>query len=380
MAQATTDALASVEQLDTVVDADAHVRESVDDLVPHIDDQYEAVRRIIQECKRPMADIYSVTHAMPPIPFTDSEYDTGRSSMEYGSGEEYSPEVKLSEMTDFGIDYGVLDPTLNLGLMTVENPHVAVALANAYNSWILDEYTDDADEFVATILAAPHRPEQAAEEIDDRGTEDDMVGVFLPTTGIIPPLGHPMYDPIYEAAQDHGLPIVMHGGNLATSHAFPIMRRFNEHYAENHVIVHPFGHLWHLTTMLVRGVPERFPDLEFVFQESGIGWVPYAIWRLDDHYLELSHEFHLRKLPSEYIHDSFYFTTQPLGHTADNPEHLARMIELAGPGNIMYASDLPHTDFDPPEELFDRINRYFDQDTVRAMMGETAVDVFDLRV
>ncbi len=377
MAEATTDGVHSLDQLDVVVDSDAHVMESVDDLIPYINDRHEAVRRIIENCSSPLRDIYSVTHAMPSFPFAEHAHGDEEG---FSLDASYRPDEKLSEMREFGIDYGVLDPTLNLGLPTVENAEAAVALANAYNSWVLDQYTDDAEEFTATILAATHRPSEAAAEIDRRSGEEDMVGVFIASTGVLPPLGHPSYDPIYEAAEDNDLPIVMHGGNLATSHAFPTQRRWNETYTENHVITHPFGHMWHLTTMLVRGVPERYPDLDFVVQESGIGWVSYLKWRLDDHYLEHPHEFHIDKLPSEYFDDQFYFTTQPLGHTADRPDHLAKAIELAGPESIMYASDLPHTDFDPPEELFARVNRQFDGDTVRGMMGETAADVFDLPI
>lgn len=375
MAQSTGKQLGSIDQLDRVVDADAHVMESVEDLIPYIDASHEASRRIIQSAKRPLADIYSVTHGLPPFAFVETHHGE---DVDIDSESEYSPDEKLREMSDFGIDFGILDPTLNLGLTTVENRQIAVALANAYNSWILDEYLDDTEEFVASILVPPQKPDEAAEEIDRRAGEDDMVGVFIPSTGVLPPLGHEMYDPIYEAAQSHGLPIVQHGGNLATTHVFPTQRRWNETYTENHVIVHPFGHMWNLTTMLVRGVPERFPDLEFVFQESGIAWIPYFAWRIDDHYMELSHEFHVDRLPSEYLKDQFYFTTQPLGHTAHNPEHLAMIIEITGPDSIMYASDLPHTDFDPPSELFDRIRGHFDADQVRGMMGETAADVFDL--
>lgn len=377
MAQSTGDHVGSIDQLDWVVDADAHIMESVEDLLPYMDDRYEASRRIIESAKRPLADIYSVTHAMPPFAFVETAHGEDE---DMDVHMDYSPDEKLAEMGEFGIDFGILDPTLNLGLTTVENRQVAVALANAYNSWILDEYLDENDEFVASILVPPQKPDAAAEEIDRRAAEDDMVGVFIPSTGVVPPLGHEMYDPIYAAAQSHGLPVVQHGGNLATTHVFPTQRRWNESYTENHVIVHPFGHMWNLATMLVRGVPDRFPDLEFVFQEAGIAWVPYFVWRMDDHYMELSHEFHINRLPSEYIAEQFYFTTQPLGHTARNPDHLASIIDIIGSESIMYASDLPHTDFDPPAELFDRIRGYFDPDQIRDMMGETAAAVFDLPV
>lgn len=375
MNRAKTSEVSSIEQLDWIVDTDAHILESVDDFLPYFDERFEASRQIVANASRPRENIYSVSHGLPSRAMFKREHAADKPRR---TEEGYKPEEKLAEMGDFGIDYGVLDPTLNLSLSTCENRQIAAGLANAYNSWMLDNFLDEVDEFKGNILVAAQKPDLAAEEIDERAKEDDMVGVVIPHTGVIPPLGHPMYDPIYQAAEDNDLPICMHGGNGATFRGFPTQRQWNETYTENHVIVHPFGHLWNLTTMMVRGVPERFPDLKLVFQEAGIGWIPYAIWRLDDHYLIRPYEFHIDRMPSEYIAEQCYFTTQPLGHTVRNPEHLAWAIEMAGPESIMYSSDLPHSDFDPPEELFDRIHGYFDEETVRGIMGETAMDVFGI--
>lgn len=365
----------TIDQLDCVVDTDAHILESVDEVLPYFDDRYEFSKEIVANAKNPTNNIYSVTHGLPSTAMFQREIPADKPRRK---DEGYTPKEKLKEMGDFGIDYGILDPTLNLALSTCENPEIGTALANAYNSFLLDEYLDEVDEFKGNILAAPHKPSVTAEEIDDRANEKEMVGVMIPNTGVLPPLGHEMYDPIYQACEDNDLPFCMHGGNGAMMRAFPTQRTWNHSYTENHVIVHPFGHMWNLTTMMVRGVPERFPDLDFVFQESGIGWVPYTIWRLDDHYLLRPYEFHLNRPPSEYIAEQVYFTTQPLGHTMNNPEHLAWAIEMTGPESIMYSSDLPHSDFDPPTELFDRINGYFEPETVRGMMGETAAGIFGL--
>lgn len=131
--------------------------------------------------------------------------------------------------------------------------------------------------------------------------------------------------------------------------------------------------------MMFKGVPARFPDLAFNFQEAGIGWVSYLKWHLDDHYLALPSETAtLDKLPSSHIKEQFYFSTQPLGHTVEDPSHLAKGIDITGADSIMYSSDLPHADFNPPGELFDRINSYFDAEIVLGMMGETAAELFDL--
>jgi predicted TIM-barrel fold metal-dependent hydrolase len=372
----TTDAdhASSLEDLGVVVDTDAHVTESVDDLLAFMDDDYEGIRRIIDDAAFPSHDIYSVAHPMPAFIHSEAFGDV------YGDQPTGTIEAKQSEMAEFDLDYSILNPTLNLALATVNNDHAALALANAYNSWILDRFVDVGDNILTPIVAAPQVPDRTAEEIDDRADEDGVVGVMIPSTGLVPPAGHRIYDPIYEAAEDNGLPVLFHSGSGATADSFPVMRKWAETYAEDHAMVHPFSAMWNLTTMLFRGVPARFPDLEFVFQEAGVGWIPYTLWRLDDHYLELSDEIPgLSRLPSEYVHDRFYFTSQPLGHTARNPRHPAMAIEMAGPDNIMYSSDLPHPDFDPPEELFDRINGHFDRETVAGIMGETARDVFDLR-
>ncbi|MFB6160582.1 MAG: amidohydrolase family protein [Haloferacaceae archaeon] len=364
----------TLDEVDVVVDTDAHVTETVDQLLPYMDERDEGLRRIIEDAASPEHDVYSVSHPTPPFIHSDAFGDV------YADQPTGSVEAKRAEMAEFDLDYSILNPTLNLSLATVNNDRAAVALATAYNEWILDQFVDEGDETILTpVVVAPQAPDKSAEEIDDRADEDGVVAVAVPSTGLVPPPGHRWYDPIYEAAEDNGLPLLFHSGSGATGNAFPVVRRWAETYAEDHAVVHPFTGMWNLTSMLFEGVPERFPDLEFVFQESGIGWIPYMKWRLDDHYLELSDEVPwLRKLPSKYVDDQFYFSTQPLGHTAEHPEHLGMALEMAGPDNVMYSSDLPHPDFDPPEELFDRIRGRFDAETVDRIMGGTAVDLFGL--
>lgn len=261
------------------------------------------------------------------------------------------------------------------GLASVNNDRLAVALAQAYNSWLFNSFLEDTDRLKGHILAVPQRPEMAAEEIDKYADEDCVGGVAFPDAGLLPPAGHDMYHPIYEAAENHNLAVFMHSVAANFNVSFPTQYQWTETFAEGHALSHPYFHMWSLTTLLFRGIPERF-DVDFVIQEAGIAWVPYMKWWLDDHYLELSHEIpYLEQLPSEYIDEQFYFTTQPLGHTAENPEHIAKAVEIAGPGNILYAADLPHPDFDLPEEFFNRISSHFDGDEVRSMMGETASEL-----
>ena len=369
------DKVTSLDNLDVVVDADSHFTETIGDLIPYIDERrHGAAKKLIEASDLKLNEVYTLTVASPGFAYA-SQSDTIEDTDEAAEPEGHV-EQKLATMEEHGLTHAVINPTLNLIISSVNNTRFAVALADAYNSWVLDVLEDAPDNIKANLVVAPQKPSAAAEEIDRRADEDRFVGVQLVASGLVPPPGHEWYNPIYQAAEDHGLPVAMHSGVGQTPKSFPVQFYWNETFAADHAIGHPFSHMWNLTSMIFEGVPERY-DLDFIFQEAGIGYVPFMMGRLDDHYLEMSYEIPaLEKLPSEYVRDQFYFTTQPLGHVADNPKYIADIIEMIGPDRVMYSADIPHPDFDPPEELFSHINNNLDDEDVRAIMGETAADLY----
>lgn len=352
-----------------VVDTDAHVSEGIEDVLPHIREEYKGIKDIIEDARDPLTSVY---HRSVPAPNPAKKFD----GIWYGQG---TREKKLDQMDEFGIDYALLGPGLNSKISSVSNTRYAVALANAYNSWIHEEFLEQGDRFISPILVSPQKPDKAAEEIDRRADEDGFVGVGIMLGGLGPPIGSHKYDPIFEAASDNRLPIVMHPGISGSMFGRSIPAQWIETFTEAIAVGFPFQLMWNLTSLICQGVPERFPELDFVFQEGGVTWLAYMSRRLDSYYLEKGEELpYLRKRPSAYIKEQCYLTTQPLEHTQGDPVWLAKAIELVGPNSILYSSDLPHSDWDPPEELFNRIRSQFDQETVRAMMGESAADVFGL--
>lgn len=364
---------ADLHGVETIVDTDSHVSESFEDLIPYIDDKYEASRRQIKNCQpeeKRRSRITTESQAGPKPGSSFNQYNIEERTA--------SKDVKLSEIEDFGINKAVVSPGRMNRINTINNPRYAVALANAYNSWILDEVLDDNDSLSGVIVIPPQRPDIAAEEIDDRASEDQFCSVSMPLAGMLPPVGAKKYDPIYEAAERHDLPLVMHGTNTGMMWSFPTIFRNIQNKIESHSISHNLQNMWNLNTAILRGLPERFPDLDLVWLEAGISWIPHIKWRLDDNYLEKSSDVPwLEKLPSKYIDDNCYFCTQPMGHV-ENHEYYANILEMAGPNNIMYSADLPHHTFDPPENLYERIRPHFDDETVSNIMGDTAVDVFGL--
>ena len=106
-------------------------------------------------------------------------------------------------------------------------------------------------------------------------------------------------------------------------------------------------------SLVYEGVFEMFPGLRIVLVEGGFAWLPPLMWRMDKHYKRLKGEVpHLKRLPSEYIRDHIWATTQPM-EEPPNPKHLLQAIEHLGTEDkLMFATDYPHWDFDEPDRAF----------------------------
>lgn len=60
---------------------------------------------------------------------------------------------------------------------------------------------------------------------------------------------------------------------------------------------------------------------------------------------------HLKRKPSEYVREHFWFTTQPIDEP-DEARHLRSLIEWVGIDRLLFSSDYPHWDFDDPRFAF----------------------------
>jgi hypothetical protein len=289
-------------------------------------------------------------------------------------------EEVLAGMETVHADRAVLTPGTNLYLSCVHHDGMAGALMRAYNEWMLDEIVPqdhESDGVYAAALVSAQNPHAAAEEIDDRARESAIAGVVVPGSGTHPPLGDERYWPIYEAAESHGLPVMIHNAAGGMMHQFPMQFQGFSRFTEVHTTSHPMTHMTNLTSLLIQGVPERFSELKFVIQEGGIGWVPFFLHRIDHEYKAFNEDAPvLTKLPSEYVHDQFYFTSQPL-EGFDSPEYLANIVRMLGVENLMFSSDFPHFDYDEPEAVFARLRRSTDDEELTGIYGGTALEVFD---
>lgn len=359
-----------VEQLETVVDTDFHITEKEDDFLPYLEGPF---KKVLQRGSEIDQGLFDQINSLYPSAGLFTPVTTGKVQPESVT----SKEDVREGMELLGDDRVIVTPTLNLYLGCVGHDDLADALARAYNEWILDKIVDVDKGIYAAAVASPHHPENAAEEIDDRADEPGIVGAFLPSGGNIPLLGNEKYHPLYDACQENDLPVMMHNASGNMMMDFPLKFQLFDRFLPKHAVSHSMIHMCNMADMLTNGIPVRFPDLEFVIQEAGVGYIPYFLKRFD-------HEYHAKKEdapmlerePSEYILDQFYFTSQP-AEGVDDPKYINNMVRLfEGESNLMFSSDYPHLDFDESNELLTSLTDFGD-DEIENVYGQTALEVYD---
>jgi predicted TIM-barrel fold metal-dependent hydrolase len=275
---------------------------------------------------------------------------------------------RLDDMDSEGIDVSVLYPTLFLGIQNEPDAEFADVQCQAYNNW-LSEHVARTDGRLWGAAVLPQQDiERSAREIRRAARLPGMKAAFIrpnPTEDW-KPFHHSVYDPLWEAASDTGLPLGLHPFLAAdlpgacqglrlneasdTTRAVtasrdalaPGMERsVTDNIFFTQAIANPFDMMNSLTFLVAGGVCERYPDLKLIFLESNGGWIVPWLERLDHHYDVFDWDVPVLKMaPSEYFKRqcwiSFDTDESTLAFTANS--------DLVGADRIIWASDYPHPD------------------------------------
>jgi len=274
-------------------------------------------------------------------------------------------------MEALSIDYMVVFPTPMLMLGMHPQPEMEVWLANAYNRWLADKLLSADDRIKSLIYLPFNTPEEAERTVE---AFDDVPGVigYCITSTRYKPVHHNHYMRLYRMIEERGKPLAFHAGYHWQDPSLATINRF--------LGMHALGFVWsnmiHATNWIINGIPERFPKLKPIWVESGLAWVPFLMQRLDDQYLMRPSEApQLRRLPSEYMREHFWYTTQPMETT--NLKALEVTLEMINAETqLLFASDWPHYDFDLPSEIIDL--PFLSEQTKRNILGLNAARIFGL--
>lgn len=372
-----TDAIANTQEPEpseessfALVDTDVHVafRRSLHDLVPFMPTAW----RQRFEVKGLNLDIGSLTYRFANIHANGGLRPEANPPGGGVAGSD--PDHLIEDLIErFGIDCAILNAQEILGLASCQaGPDEAPVLCRAYNDWMLDFWMPRDERFRFGIAVSAMEPIAAAEEIRRLGHEPRAVAIYMPTawTG----MGNRMLGPIYDAAQEVGLPIAVHP---ITEFMYPGTASSIVGYPENYCEFYsnlPMVAWGHLSSLVFGATFERFPELKVLFVEFGFSHIPAAMWRIDKAWESNRFEVPwIKTRPSETIREHVRFTTQPVDEPLDKRQ-LANVIEALGEQMLCFSTDYPHWDGDEPGQVFQKLP----SDLQRRIFSGNASEFFPL--
>jgi len=244
-----------------------------------------------------------------------------------------NPKLRLEDMDLDGVRASVIYGPVALGF-PITDPALQDACYAAWNDWAVQEFNAVAPDRLCILAFLPgHSPAAAAAELErcaELGHRGAIVDVFDLD------LGDPAWDRLWAAAQDTGLPISFH---LKAGTSPKLSYEMGKWKSAAFATVLPLQLDEPLATMIFSGALERHPGLKLVLGESGVGWLPYFLTRMDVEWRNLRDK--IDYAPS--VPPSDLFRRQVFA-TFEEEELAAAFVPHLGADACMWASDYPHTD------------------------------------
>jgi len=284
----------------------------------------------------------------------------------------------LRAMDAQGIDAVVLYPSVGLFVPYAPqlDPEGSADACRSYNEWVAEYCATDASRMAAVGIVPLVDVDLAVREAKHLAGLGLVGALARPNHLYDRNLGDPAYDPLYEALAGEGVVLAVHEG-LGVRGPTIGSDRFSS-FAARHVLSHPMEQMAAMTSLMLDGALERHPELRVAFLESGTGWLPYWLDRLDDHreWMEDSETKGLSLAPSEYFARQCAISTDPEDHL------VAGTVATVGADHVVWASDFPHPDALFPtaveESVADARGSGIDDATLSSLLWETPMRFYGL--
>lgn len=269
----------------------------------------------------------------------------------------YDPAARLEVMDDEGLAAALMFPSLHLLSGDIRDGDVAAANARAYNRWMVDFVSENPDRLFGMGVCPLQSVDAAVAEIEFIA-ESGLTGLtFRPERYADLELFSAEMDRVWSAAEDHDLTVAIHGSFGSKMKSFARTRYENQFYV--HMVCHPFEQMACVMEIVASGILDDHPRLRVGFFESGLGWLPYWLDRLDEHKESMGHLVpRLKRDPTQIWSEQCFVTME-----AGEGEAFAQLADMGLGHTVVWGSDYPHYDCTFPgalaelDESFARVGR-----------------------
>ena len=271
-------------------------------------------------------------------------------------------EEKFEDMRRRGIDMSVvsLAPTLFYYWIAPED---ALAFARLANDSLAKAVAESGGKLEGLATLPMNDPETSAAELQRAVGELGLRGAQIGTTMEGEYIDGDRFLPVWEAADDLGVPLVLHPYYVGPRAGF-------EDFYLTNIFVNPMDTALAASRIIFSGLLDRFPRVDVVLVHAG-GFLPYQIGRLD-HGWDVREEpkKKISRRPSEYL-DRFYMDT-----ITHNDSALRWLISHVGAERVVLGTDLPFDMAD--QDPVGRLDRVAEGPSRAAIASLNALELLDL--
>ena len=208
------------------------------------------------------------------------------------------PDQRIKDMDRDEVDAEIIFGILGVA-SRVRDPEAANEMLRIYNDW-LKVFCSRYPERQVGLACLPYGDIEAAAKEVYRVAKVGLKGLELSCSWDMEPMWHPMWEPLWKAVNDVRLPLHFHTfpstpasvrasltGDLRRKAQFTSVAGFQMNLINI------------IAAIIGAGVLERYPNMRVGFGESGIGWLPYALDRMDFEYEDRFRDL-IKMKPSEY--------------------------------------------------------------------------------
>ena len=289
-------------------------------------------------------------------------------------------ETQIEAMDAEGIDVAVLFPTRGLFAHAKEydDDELAAAVSRAYNDWLADFCAHNPERMYGAGMVPAQNVPAAVAEARRVKQELGFKSIFLRPNPVRGRNWHnPVYDPLWAECEKLGLAVGFHEG---TPCELPVAMgdRFDgvheDLWVTEHVAAHPIEQMYACLSFIMGGVCERFPGLRIAFLEGNCSWVPFWLWRMEEHYEVRTHilKAKLPLTPTEYFKRQCY-----VGVEADE-EPGKYTLDWLGDSNVVFSTDFPHPDSKFPGSVKALVEQPFPEASMRKILWDNCCALYDI--
>jgi predicted TIM-barrel fold metal-dependent hydrolase len=268
----------------------------------------------------------------------------------------FDPQAQVLAMDREGIDETVLFPSRGLYAHSFSDldSELSTAISRAYNDWLSDFCKEgDTPRMMGAGMLPIHDVDMSVEEARRCVKDLGFKAMFLRPNPVREGeyWDHPKYNPLWREVQDLDTTLGFHEGMNSYQPTVGHDRwERGGHYAIKHAVSHPMEQMMALASFTLGGILEKFPQMRVGFLEGNGSWLPFWLWRLDEH-LEWAGKLEHQDLSAK---PSDYFFRQCLVSVECEETPAKYAIDAVGNDHFVFSTDYPH-----PDAKFPGSTQYF---------------------